>query len=74
MGTNTDLYTHDFYAWSQTTAMLIRQGKWHEIDPEAVAEELESLGPRSELAQHHPGTTPTTDPTPAREPESPGIP
>ena len=46
MGTNTDLYAYDFYAWSQTTATLIRQGKWSEIDPEAVAEELESLGKR----------------------------
>ena len=46
MGTNSDLYDQDFYAWTQTTATLIRQGKWHEVDPEYVAEELESLGKR----------------------------
>jgi hypothetical protein len=46
MGTNTDLYDQDFYAWTQTTAALIRQGKWHEVDPACVAEELESLGKR----------------------------
>jgi hypothetical protein len=46
MGTNTDLYAQDFYAWTQATAALIRQGKWHEVDPESLAEELESLGKR----------------------------
>ena len=46
MGTNADLYAQDFFAWTQTTAALLRQGKWHEIDPESVAEELESLGKR----------------------------
>jgi hypothetical protein len=46
MSTNTDLYDQDFYAWTQTTAALIRQGKWHEVDPACVAEELESLGKR----------------------------
>jgi len=28
MGTNTELYTQDFYAWCLTTAALIREGKW----------------------------------------------
>jgi Domain of unknown function DUF29 len=46
MGLNSDLYEQDFFQWTQTTAALIRQGKWHEVDPESVAEELESLGKR----------------------------
>ena len=46
MGINSELYEHDFFQWTQTTAALIRQGKWHEVDPESVAEELESLGKR----------------------------
>jgi hypothetical protein len=44
MGTNAELYDQDFFTWTQITAALIRQGKWHEVDPESVAEELESLG------------------------------
>jgi len=43
---NADLYTRDFFQWTQTTATLLRQGKWHGVDPESVAEELESLGKR----------------------------
>ena len=46
MGINSGLYEQDFFQWTQTTAALIRQGKWHEVDPESVAEELESLGKR----------------------------
>jgi hypothetical protein len=46
MGMNSELYEHDFFQWTQTTAALIRQGKWHEVDPESLAEELESLGKR----------------------------
>lgn len=46
MGTNTELYEQDFYAWTQATAARIRQGNWHEVDPVCVAEELESLGKR----------------------------
>jgi hypothetical protein len=46
MGTNTELYEQDFYAWTQATADRIRRGKWHEVDPVCVAEELESLGKR----------------------------
>jgi hypothetical protein len=46
MGINSELYEHDFFQWTQTTAALIRQGKWHEVDPEPIAEELESLGKR----------------------------
>ena len=44
MHTNAELYDQDFYAWCLTTATLIRQGKWHDVDPEALAEEVESLG------------------------------
>ena len=44
MRTNAELYDADFYAWCLTTAALIRERKWHDIDPESVAEEVESLG------------------------------
>jgi hypothetical protein len=44
MTTNTDVYTTDFTAWCFTTAALVRTGQWDAIDPEALAEELESLG------------------------------
>ncbi len=41
---NAELYEQDFYAWSQQTAALVRQGKWYDVDAEHVAEELDSLG------------------------------
>ena len=41
---NGTLYDEDFYAWTQHTADLVRTGQWHAIDPEVLAEELESLG------------------------------
>jgi hypothetical protein len=44
MSTNAELYEQDFYAWTQTTAELIRAGKWYDLDREALAEEIESLG------------------------------
>ena len=44
MRTNAELYEQDFFEWTHTTAALIRAGKWHDIDPERLAEELESLG------------------------------
>jgi hypothetical protein len=44
MGSNADLYERDFFQWTQATAALIREGKWHAVDPASVAEELESLG------------------------------
>jgi hypothetical protein len=54
MGTNTVLYEQDFYTWCLTTATLIREKKWHEIDPEALAEEVERLGQqdKEDLEQH----------------------
>jgi uncharacterized protein DUF29 len=42
--TNTDVYATDFLHWCLTTAALVRAGQWDAIDPEALAEELESLG------------------------------
>jgi hypothetical protein len=42
--TNTDVYATDFAAWCLTTAALVRAGHWDQVDPEALAEELESLG------------------------------
>ena len=44
LGTNTELYNADFYAWCLTTAALIQEGKWYDIDREALAEEIESVG------------------------------
>ncbi len=44
MTTNAALYAQDFYTWTQTTAALIRAGKWADIDAESLAEEIESLG------------------------------
>ncbi len=41
------LYDHDFYAWSQEQAGLLRAGKLSEADIQHIAEEIESLG-RSE--------------------------
>src|SRR5712691_1088697 len=49
MSTNAELYAHDFYAWTQTTADLIRAGKWGDLDQGALAEEIESLG----ISQKH---------------------
>lgn len=41
---NADLYDTDWYTWTQTTAALIRAGAWEAIDPESLAEEVESMG------------------------------
>ena len=46
MSTNAELYEQDFYAWTQTTAALIRAGKWYDLDRDALAEEIETLGKR----------------------------
>src|SRR5438105_721899 len=37
MRTNAKLYEQDVYAWAQTTAALLRAGKWHEVDVARVA-------------------------------------
>jgi hypothetical protein len=54
MGTNAELYAQDFYTWCLTTAAFIRAGQWHELDPVALAEEIESLGQqdKEDLKQH----------------------
>ena len=49
MSSNRELYDHDFYTWTQTTAALIRAGKWRSLDYESLAEEVESLG----ISQQH---------------------
>jgi hypothetical protein len=37
-------YETDFYAWALHNALLLRQGRWSEIDVEHLAEELEDMG------------------------------
>ena len=44
MSTNTDLYNWDLARWGQETAALLRADRLQEVDLEAVAEELDSLG------------------------------
>ncbi len=52
MGTNAELYEHDFYAWTQATAALVQAGKWQEIDPGCLTEELCDLGNNITHAVH----------------------
>jgi len=44
LDSNAATYAQDFYAWCLSTAALVRDGHWDAIDPEALIEELESLG------------------------------
>ena len=44
------LYDEDFYAWAMTTAALLRQRRFAEIDIVHIAEELEDLGKRERRA------------------------
>ncbi|MGB6538545.1 MAG: DUF29 domain-containing protein [Xanthobacteraceae bacterium] len=37
-------YEHDFYSWSIEQARLIREGRYHALDRDNLAEEIESLG------------------------------
>src|ERR1041385_3735915 len=37
-------YERDFYSWSLEQARLVREGRWHAVDRDNVAEEIESLG------------------------------
>lgn len=39
-----NLYESDFYAWTQEQAMLLRSGKWSQVDLPNLVEEIESLG------------------------------
>ncbi len=44
---NSQLYEHDFYAWANEQASLLRAGRLSEADIEHIAEEIDSMG-RSE--------------------------
>ena len=44
------LYDEDFYAWTITTAELLRQRRFSEIDIAHLAEELEDMGKREHRA------------------------
>jgi hypothetical protein len=44
MRTNAELYDHDFYAWTQEQAALLRKGAMQDLDLANLAEEIESLG------------------------------
>lgn len=37
-------YEHDFYSWSIEQARLIREGRYHALDRDNLAEEIELLG------------------------------
>jgi Domain of unknown function DUF29 len=54
----TTLYESDFYRWTQEQALLLKQGKWQEMDVENIIEEIVSLGKQQqqELAWHFIGT------------------
>jgi hypothetical protein len=54
MHPNAKLYEEDVYAWVQTTAALLRAGKWHEVDVEHLIEEIEDVGHSQQdaLASH----------------------
>lgn len=52
MGTNAELYDQDLYAWTQATTALVQAGKWHEIDPGRLTEELSDLGSNITHAVH----------------------
>ncbi len=42
-----DLYEKDFFLWLETTALLLKEGKFNEIDIANLVEEIETMG-RSE--------------------------
>jgi hypothetical protein len=44
MASKMDLYNHDFYAWTQQQAALLRDEKTQALDYANLAEEIESLG------------------------------
>lgn len=41
---NQHLHDSDFYAWTQETARLLKEGKLREVDVMNVAEEIEDMG------------------------------
>jgi hypothetical protein len=48
MPSQTPLYHQDFHAWALETAKLLHKQSWHQIEWEAVIEEVESLGKSQE--------------------------
>ena len=44
MSPNTDLYSQDFYAWTQEQAALLREGALQGLDRANLVEEIEDLG------------------------------
>jgi hypothetical protein len=44
---NLTSHDHDFYAWTQEQAQLLRNGQFNQIDFRNIAEEIEDMG-RSE--------------------------
>ncbi len=40
------LHEHDFYAWTQQQAALLKTEQWSELDSAHLVEELESMGAR----------------------------
>ena len=44
MSPDTDLYSQDFYAWTQEQAALLREGALQELDRANLVEEIEDLG------------------------------
>ena len=44
---NNSLYEEDFYLWIETTAKLLKEGKFSELDLDNLIEEIETMG-RSE--------------------------
>jgi hypothetical protein len=53
MGTMTEVYDQDFYAWAIENAKLIRQRRFSEVDVGHVAEEIESMGRIIKRALEH---------------------
>jgi len=41
---NARLYDHDFYAWANEQAALLREGRFSQADIEHIADEIESMG------------------------------
>lgn len=44
MNALSELYKTDFYAWTEKTAELLRQGRFAELDSKDLAEEVDGMG------------------------------
>jgi hypothetical protein len=44
------LYDHDFVAWAETTAQLLKAHRWDEVELEALIDEVEDLSRREKEA------------------------